>query len=97
MNIDSFVLLLRKIPVYKGASEAIIPINLENIHFYGMNGFGDLDYWKPHYPKNIDMIVPKQHAIEIIRDLVMKVYFIFDRIFPCLMKLMSMIFSIQKK
>lgn len=38
-----------------------------------MNAFADLDYWQPHYPKDVRSIVPKQNAIEIIRELVMKV------------------------
>lgn len=38
-----------------------------------MNAFADLDYWQPHYPKDVQSIVAKRNAIEIIRELVMKV------------------------
>lgn len=46
---------------------------MKNDHFYGMNAFADLDYWQPHYPKDVQSIVAKRNAIEIIRELVMKV------------------------
>lgn len=38
-----------------------------------MNGFGDIDIWKPHYPKDINSVIQQEGAVEIIRNLVMKV------------------------
>lgn len=62
-----------QVPIYKGASEAIIPIDTENTYFYGRNGFGDLNIWKPSYPKDVESIIQRKHAVEIIRELVLKV------------------------
>lgn len=62
-----------QIPIYKGASEAIIPIDTKRDNYFGKNGFSDIDIWKPHYPPNVNSIVKKKSAIEIIRDLVMQV------------------------
>lgn len=42
-------------------------------NFFGKNGFGDIDVWKPHYPRDIKSIVQKKNAIEIIRYLVLQV------------------------
>lgn len=58
--------------IYKGASEGIVPINPYNNFFWGKKGFSDVEFWKPHYP-SIDSIIQKENAVEIIRELVMKV------------------------
>lgn len=44
---------------------------MKNDHFFGENGFGDVDVWKPHYPHDVNAIIQKKNAIEIIRELVM--------------------------
>lgn len=39
--------------------------------FWGSNGFSDVDFWQPHYPRDINSIVQSKNAVEIIRELVM--------------------------
>lgn len=39
--------------------------------FWGSNGFGDVEVWKPHYPHDINSVVQSKGAVEAIRDLVM--------------------------
>ena len=43
-------------------------------YFHGENGFGNVDFWDPAiYPSDVNSLVQKKHAVEIIRDLVMEV------------------------
>ncbi|XP_055301092.1 nucleoside hydrolase-like isoform X2 [Sitodiplosis mosellana] len=61
------------IPMYKGATEAIIPGTLRVGSFHGANGFSDVEFWHPNvYPNDINTLVQRQHAVEIIRDLVLE-------------------------
>lgn len=62
-----------QIPIYRGANEALIPHNSRADFFHGLNGFCDVDFWLPHYPNDINMMIQQKHAVEIIRDLVMEV------------------------
>lgn len=64
-----------QIPIYKGATEALIPNPEMKVgSFHGENGFADIDFWDLNiYPSDINRIVQQQHAIEIIRDLVLEV------------------------
>lgn len=39
--------------------------------FWGSNGFGDVEVWKPHYPRDINSVVQSKGAVEAIRDLIM--------------------------
>lgn len=62
-------------PIYKGATEALIPGEMRVGDFHGNNGFADVQFWHPEiYPSDINTIVQPQHAVEIIRDLVLEVY-----------------------
>ncbi|XP_031639008.1 uncharacterized protein C1683.06c-like [Contarinia nasturtii] len=59
------------IPIYKGAIEAFIPSDLQSAQFYGVNGFSDVEFWKPSYPHDVNEIFQQKSAVEIIRELVM--------------------------
>lgn len=39
--------------------------------FWGSNGFSDVDFWQPHFPRDINSIVQAKGAVELIRDLIM--------------------------
>lgn len=88
-----------QIPIYKGSSEPIIPTNLKNVHYYGKNGFGDIDFWKPNYPSNVSsIVVPEKNAVEIIRDLVMKVFVFRDSVhFKTLQYFSNVVFQYPNK
>lgn len=45
---------------------------LKNDHFHGLNGMGDIDFWKPEYPTDENELVRPESAVQIIRDLVMQ-------------------------
>lgn len=65
---------LLQIPIYKGATEALIPGELKCGTWYGENGFCNVEFWHPDvYPSDINTLIQKQHAVEIIRDLVLEV------------------------
>lgn len=52
-------------------------------YFYGKNGFSDVEFWKPHYPSDINSIIQPKNAVEIIRDLAMKVNFFISMPIRC--------------
>lgn len=57
-----------------GAKEALIPRPLEIDSFHGENGMGDVEFWcHDTYPSNVNDIVQPENAVQIIRDLIMKV------------------------
>ena len=65
---------LLQIPLYKGATEALIPGVTRVGTFHGANGFCDVEFWDPNvYPDDVNTLVQRQHAVEIIRDLVLEV------------------------
>lgn len=39
--------------------------------FWGSNGFSDVEFWQPHYPRDIKSIIQEKNAIEIIHELIM--------------------------
>lgn len=42
--------------------------------FHGANGFGDIEFWDPKmYPSDLNVLIQRKHAVEIIRDLVLEV------------------------
>lgn len=43
---------------------------------FGSNGFCDVQFWKPQYPTDINEIISGQNAVEVIRELVIKVDFL---------------------
>ena len=49
----------------------MIPIQTKSTDFHGENGFGNVDFWDP--ANDVNTLVQKKHAVEIIRDLVMEV------------------------
>ncbi|XP_031636105.1 inosine-uridine preferring nucleoside hydrolase-like [Contarinia nasturtii] len=60
------------IPIYKGATEALIPCELKVGTFHGANGFGDYEFWHPDiYPSDPNTLTQQKHAVEIIRDLIL--------------------------
>ena len=68
---------LLQIPLYKGATEALIPGVTRVGTFHGANGFCDVEFWHPNvYPNDIDSLVQRKHAVEIIRDLILEVRFL---------------------
>lgn len=63
-----------QIPIYKGAAEALIPRPLEIDSFHGINGMGDVEFWRHDlYPSNENEIIQPESAVQIIRDLILKV------------------------
>ncbi|XP_055301164.1 nucleoside hydrolase-like [Sitodiplosis mosellana] len=60
------------IPIYKGATEPLIPEETKIGMSFGSNGFCDVEFWKPHYPTDINEIIQRQNAVEIIRELVIE-------------------------
>ncbi|XP_031628266.1 inosine-uridine preferring nucleoside hydrolase-like isoform X2 [Contarinia nasturtii] len=61
------------IPIYKGATEALIPGELKRGTWYGGNGFCDVDFWDTNvYPSDVKTLVQPKHAVEIIRDLILE-------------------------
>lgn len=62
-----------QIPIYKGASEALIERSLVNNNFHGVNGMGNVDFWTPEHPTNENELVRPESGVQIIRDLVMQV------------------------
>lgn len=69
------IIFFLQIPIYRGATEALIP-NKDMLvgTFHGENGFADVDFWdENNYPSDVNTLVQKEYAIEIIRDLVLKV------------------------
>ncbi|XP_031628323.1 uncharacterized protein LOC116344081 [Contarinia nasturtii] len=61
------------IPIYKGATEALIPVELNIVKFNGNNGFSDVDFWDTNvYPSDVNTLVQPKHAVEIIRDLILE-------------------------
>lgn len=69
----SCVHLFPQIPIYEGATEALVPIDTMRDNFFGGNGFSDIDIWQSNYPSDINSLIQQQKAVEIIRELVMKV------------------------
>lgn len=69
----TFFVLFSQIPIYKGATEAIIPAEIKVGTFRGLNGFSDVEVWQPHYPNDVNALIQKENAVEIIRNLVMEV------------------------
>ncbi|XP_055306455.1 nucleoside hydrolase-like [Sitodiplosis mosellana] len=60
------------IPIYKGADEALIPGDIKR-GSHGANGFADVEFWDlDKYPSDINTLIQRKRAIEIIRDLVME-------------------------
>lgn len=45
---------------------------LKNDYFHGLNGMGDIDFWKPEYPTDENELVRPESAAQIIRDLIMQ-------------------------
>lgn len=41
--------------------------------FRGANGFSDIEVWQPHFPDDINGLIQRKNAVEMIRDLVMDV------------------------
>lgn len=81
--------LLFQIPLYKGASEAINPNDTNKDNFFGGNGFGDIDIWKPNYP-NVEQIIQAKSAVNIIHELVIQVRKMYgNHIFNASVKLIS--------
>lgn len=64
-----------QIPIYKGAKSALISQSL-NTFVHGVNGMGDIDFWRHDiYPTNENELIKPENAVQIIRDLIIKVSF----------------------
>lgn len=61
-----------QVPIHQGAVEPLLNIDKKRTTFHGVNGMGDVQFWDPSFPKLSEIIHPI-NAIQIIRDLVMKV------------------------
>lgn len=62
-----------QIPIYKGATEALINHPIEFNYYHGKNGMGNVKFWKPEYPSDENEMVQPESAAQKIRDLIIKV------------------------
>lgn len=59
--------------MFKGASEALINQPIKFDYYHGKNGMGNVEYWKPEYPSDVNEMIQPENAAQKIRDLIMKV------------------------
>lgn len=52
----------------------MIPADLNIEWFHGSNGFCDVEFWDANvYPSDVNTLIQRKHAVEIIRDLILEV------------------------
>lgn len=68
----SAIFLCFQITIHQGAVEPLLYLDKNRPSFHGTNGMCDIDFWDPSFPDLSEIIHPI-NAVQMIRDLVMKV------------------------